>query len=129
MEGSKELLKSYGFQEGDFEGSSFEMNDPQIIFMSFAILEMERRKAEDNSYASFLINSCVQNVYASELWDCAKRAIGMDVAIEIYRHRELSSFAGRKRLIKTFTKIGARYLGWVGVGIATYDFIDCMWVE
>lgn len=75
MEVSKELLKSYGFKEGDFEGSSFDINDPQVIFMSFAILEMERQKSENNSYSSFFVKSCVQNAYASEFRDWAKKLL------------------------------------------------------
>jgi len=127
LESSKNLLYSFEFKDQDFEDMPFDINDPQIIYMSFAILEIERISNKNKSFGNILIETCIQNAYASDFWDCAKQAVGISVAIEVYRNAELSTFAGRRRLIKTFTKVGARYLGWAGAAIATYDFIDCMW--
>ncbi|MFD2531788.1 hypothetical protein [Gracilimonas halophila] len=105
------------------------MDDPRTIYMAMAIVKIERSSSQNESFSSILSNMCAQNAYASDFWGCAKRAIGLDVAIEVFRNHSLSSFAGRRMLIKMFTKVGARYLGWIGVGIATYDFIDCMYVQ
>lgn len=128
FEGSRSLLRSYGFTEADFEGTAFGMDDPRIIYISFAILKIERLQTPEQSLSEIFIGICSEPAFASQFWDCAKRAIGIDVAIEVFRNSQMATIGGRKLLIKTFTKVGARYLGWIGVGIATYDFIDCMWM-
>ncbi|WP_018127103.1 hypothetical protein [Balneola vulgaris] len=126
---SIELLHTYGFTDKDFEDENFKINDPRIIYMAFTIVEMENYLKSNQSFGSVFSSLCATDAYASEFWDCAKRAIGIEIAIELLRHRSMATISGRKLLIKTFTKIGARYLGWIGVGIATYDFVDCMFFD
>lgn len=123
------LLEAYGFTDDIFEGTGMSKDDPQALYVVFAILKVEELQRDETSFSNILLNTCTETAYASKLWDCVKVAIGMDIGIEIFRRSKLQTISGKKMLIKMFTKIGARYLGYVGVAIATYDFIDCMWLS
>lgn len=123
------LLEAYGFTEEVFEGTGMNKEDPHALYVVFAILKVEELQRAEVSFSNILLNSCTDTAYASKFWDCVKVAIGMDIGIEIFRRSKLQTISGKKMLIKMFTKIGARYLGYVGVAIATYDFIDCMWLS
>lgn len=129
IKSGQELLDAYGFTDADFKGTGMSKDDPHALYLAFAVLKVAELQQEEVSFANILMNSCAEPAYASKLWDCLVVAVGMEIGIEIFRRTELQTIAGRKKLIKLFTKLGARYLGYVGVAISTYHFIDCMWLS
>lgn len=129
IKSGQELLDAYGFTDEDFKGTGMSKDDPHALYLAFAVLKVEELQQADVSFANILMNSCVEPAYASELWDCLVVAVGLEIGIEIFRRTELRTYAGRKMLIKMFTKLGARYLGYIGVAVSTYHFVDCMWLS
>ena len=130
---SQDLLEAYGFTPEAFEGSGFTMDSPEVVYMALAIAGANVESGE--SFGSAFMNACTTSAYAQEVpsldrtWGCLKRAAMIELPIEIYRNAELSSFAGRKRMIKTFGKLLSRYMGPIGVAITLADFSICMFAE
>jgi len=54
--------------------------------------------------------------------DCAMDALGIPAGLIVGSAKNL----GRKALLKAARKLATRMLGWVGAGIAVYEFGDCM---
>ena len=124
---SQDLLKAYGFTPEDFEGTGFTMDSPEIVHMALGIAGAN----QDESFASAFINACTTSAYAQDLsvskaWDCAKRAMMIEISIEVFRNHNLSSISGKKLLIRTFGKLATRYMGPIGAAIPVADFSVCM---
>ncbi|HYJ37523.1 MAG TPA: hypothetical protein VEV87_02860, partial [Chitinophagaceae bacterium] len=62
------------------------------------------------------------NAQNPSIFDCAMDALGIPAGLLIGSAKELS----RTALIKAAKKLATRTLGWIGVGIAIYEFGDCM---
>ncbi|MDZ7773748.1 MAG: hypothetical protein U5K31_13560 [Balneolaceae bacterium] len=129
LESGREVLDAYGFTDEVFLETGMSKDDPQALYVVFAILKNEEIQQSEISFLNIFLNSCTEVAYASKFWDCAWKAAGFEFGMEYFRLKEMNTIEGKKRLIKMFTKIGARYLGYVGVAIATYTFIDCMWLS
>jgi len=54
--------------------------------------------------------------------DCAIDALGIPAGLIVGSAKDMS----RKALIKAAKKLASRTLGWIGLGIAIYEFGDCM---
>ena len=59
---------------------------------------------------------------APSILDCAMDALGIPAALIVESAKSLS----RAALIKAATKLASRTLGWISLGIAIYEFGDCM---
>lgn len=81
-DGSKDLLKNYGFEKEYFEGESYDIDDPRIIYLAFTIMKIEQLKHQENSFSEILINMCVETAYAGPIWDCIKRAAGIEFTLK-----------------------------------------------
>ena len=62
------------------------------------------------------------NAQNPSVFDCAMDALGIPAGLLIGSAKDLSKAA----LIKAARKLATRFIGWVGVGIAIYEFGDCM---
>ena len=56
------------------------------------------------------------------IFDCAMDALGIPAALIVGSAKSIS----RAALIKAATKLASRTLGWISLGIAIYEFGDCM---
>jgi hypothetical protein len=62
------------------------------------------------------------NAQNPSVFDCAMDALGIPAGLLIGSAKDLSKAA----LIKAARKLATRFIGWIGVGIAIYEFGDCM---
>ena len=69
----------------------------------------------------------------ADAWGCFKRASGIAGIASIFRNglRQTILVHGKRYVINIMSKALGRTLGWIGVGIAIYDFGRCMdwWVS
>ena len=128
---SQDLLEAYGFTPEAFEGSGFTMDSPEVVYMAIAIAGAHVESGE--SFGSAFMNACTTSAYAQDeqstlqkSWGCVKRAMGIEIGIEIFRNKGLESFKNRRLMIRTFGKAISKYMGPIGVAITVADFSICM---
>jgi hypothetical protein len=61
---------------------------------------------------------------SSQVFDCAMQALGINVVFELMG-KGIEKM-GKAAVRKLLTKVAVKYLSWVGVAIAVYEFGDCM---
>ena len=121
VKGTIELLKSYEIKNADITNNFSNAEDPRIALVGLAILESQSK--QQNTIASFSFdNFFIESAYAQgDLGHCAGRAVGIHAFSEIMAGR-----VGRSAVLGAFRKLASRTLGWIGLGLAVYDFGDCM---
>ncbi|APY08758.1 hypothetical protein BWZ20_10775 [Winogradskyella sp. J14-2] len=62
--------------------------------------------------------------HKSEVFDCAMQALGITALGELISNGVNGMSGGAAR--KFLKRVLVRYMGWVGAGIAVYEFGDCM---
>ena len=132
LKDSKKLLLEYGITNDFLKEEFGDENHPGIIELSILFLRVEKSKSKTHhiNYASFdfitpFLSSMSTN--SEEDWyDCLLRSVGIDAVIDIVNGKVIGSAAVKSLLKKSIRKIASRSLGWVGAGIAVYEFGDCM---
>lgn len=124
---SNVVIASYGITQQDLIEEWGVNYDPElIIHLGIAIAAYEELDSENGIVMTRNSIFLITPIYAkSELYQCIKEAIGFEGVIEVLRTRALSTYAGKKLLIKAIGKFATRSLGWVGAAWAVADFIDC----
>lgn len=123
---STSVIAAYGITNQDLEDEWGSNYSPELVIkLALSISAYEELDAENNMAkvrsSLFLANP----VYAGELYDCVKTALGIEALYELWHVRALSTYAGKKLMIQAIGKVATRYLGWVGAAWAVADFVDC----
>jgi hypothetical protein len=133
---SLSLLKSYGLTEAEINTNLNGITEEKLIEVAYSIIEIEK-KAENGielydpvDNISFLtgelhtVSNGIQIHLQSDVGTCLLHAVGFGAAYELMRNgiTKMSKSAVKRLLIKIATK----YLSWVGIAIAVYEFGDCM---
>lgn len=132
------LIKSYGVTEEEIIAELGSMDSAQIVLTAEAILHEEDLirtgktlsffEQEDyhlTAMSLFGINSA--NAQTDTFGGCLADAIGITAAFEVIEQGVMG--LGKKGVLKLLRKVGGKYLGFIGVALAAYDFADCMgWI-
>jgi hypothetical protein len=127
------LLKSYGLTESEISLDLGGITEDKLVEVAYSIIDIEEQANKgieivdpvDNISlltGEFVTRSGIQP--QSAVFDCAMQALGISVVFELMGKgiERMSKAAVRKLL----TKVATKYLSWVGVAIAVYEFGDCM---
>ncbi len=130
------LLKSYGLTEAEINADLGGITEDKLVDVALSICNIEE-KASNNielvdpvDNVSFLTGKKIlaNNDFAiqtqSQLFDCAMAAIGVTAVFELM-DKGIERM-GKAAVRKLLTKVATKYLSWVGVAIAVYEFGDCM---
>lgn len=120
------VLNSYGLLE-DYYYETGSTDSPNIILAGFLIYASEKSLEEELIVAFSEI--FIQNTYARAIWvDCLLEASGIAGLADMF-NMGIKTFIksyGVKGAAKILGKAAGRTIGWVGAGIAVFDFLDCM---
>ncbi|MDR1582809.1 MAG: hypothetical protein LBS55_06055 [Prevotellaceae bacterium] len=133
---SLSLLKSYGLTEAEINADLNGITEEKLIEVAYSILDIEEQAKkgiqlyDPSDNISFLTGEQlpatdgIQIRPQSDVGTCLLHAIGFAGAYELMRNgiTRMSKGAVKKLLIK----VASRYLSWVGLAIAVYEFGDCM---
>ncbi len=125
---SRTVIAAYGITEQDLIDEWGANYDPELVVE--LALSIAAYEALDHEYGLASIRQALFLItpsYANRLYDCVKTALGIEALFELWRERALSTYAGKKMLIKAIGKVATRSLGWVGAAWAVADFVDCYW--
>ncbi|MBL87605.1 MAG: hypothetical protein CMO82_13215 [Winogradskyella sp.] len=136
LSASIDLIKSYGITESEIISVFGSLDHPSIIVAGMGILRIESAANDgielvDSNGISLLTGeiydpSKMLNIATqkSEVFDCAMQALGITALGELISNgvNGMSKGAARKFMKRVFV----RYMGWIGAGIAVYEFGDCM---
>lgn len=119
INGGTELLLAYGLSRSELEESFGDLRDPGIAIAAISILTAEINR---NNMAVNHPNFFIFSGYAQDEWyDCLLRSVGIDAVIELFNKKVTKTIA-----LKVVRKVASRTVGWVGAGIAVYEFGRCM---
>ncbi len=126
IEISKAFLKEYENLNDQELNKAFEgLNEEDFIFTSLIIWGSHREK---NMVKTIRLKSGA--IEGDGDWDgervlhCIAAALGLNIIDDLISNTAaLMTVQGTTQLLKT---LGKRYLGWIGVGIAVYEFGNCM---
>lgn len=98
------------------------MTDDEIAGMAYYVGVLESYKNDAT------LNSEMQMKYTKdELIDCLSFAIGFSAISSIYRYLDgTASLMTAKTAFQIGRGLIGRTLGWVGLAIVTYDYVDCL---
>lgn len=129
------LIKAYGITESEIVGEFGSLDSGKIVLSAEAILQSEHIidqgykltifENDDFKYtsiATFFINSSYAQ--SDTFGGCLADAIGITAAFEVIEHGIAG--LGKKGVLKLIRQVGGKYLGFVGMGLAIYDFAVCM---
>lgn len=130
LETSIEYLKSFGVTETDLTDIFGSLDDPKIVISALLTLRIDDQGAagihlvDYESNYNYLMGDYMENVeYGNpSIFDCAMDALGVPAALIIGSAQGTSTAA----ILKAARKLATRTLGWIGAGIAVYEFGDCM---
>lgn len=137
LNSSISVLNSFGITNDDIIQEFGSLNEADIITTALAATRIEEQSLlgnhivdletgynySTNSYVD--LNSLDSNLADSSgntIVDCAIDALGIPAGLIIGSAQSTSTAA----LLKAAKKLAKRMLGWVGAGIAIYEFGDCM---
>lgn len=131
---SKEFLLQYGITNDLLKEEFGDENHPAIIELSILFLRAEKLKSKNKQVitASFDFISPIFYSFSGnsevdlDWYDCLIRAFGIDAVIEIVNSNVVNSTMAKSLLKNSIRKIASRTLGWIGAGIAVYEYGDCM---
>lgn len=129
------LLNSFGVTNQDIIEVFGSLDNPNIILTALAAIRIEEQSQlgyhvvdfetgynySTDSYVSLNDMNITAN-RANSVVDCAMDALGIPAGLIVGSAKN----TGRKALLKAARKLATRMLGWVGAGIAVYEFGDCM---
>ncbi|PZX59449.1 hypothetical protein [Hydrotalea sandarakina] len=123
---SLSVISAYGITEQDMvEEWGYNYDQELVVELALSIAAYEALDHEHGlaqvKQSLFLFNTA----YAGDFYNCVKTALGIEALFELWRVRALSTYAGKKMLLKAIGKVATRSLGWVGAAWAVADFIDC----
>lgn len=130
------LIKSYGITESEIISEFGSLDHPSIILAGMGILRIETAANEgielvDTDGVSLLTGEMYNSsktlniaTQKSEVFDCAMQALGITALGELISNGVNGMSGGAAR--KFLKRVLVRYMGWVGAGIAVYEFGDCM---
>jgi hypothetical protein len=118
INGSKDLLEVYNITDADIQAELGNTNDPRIAIVALAVLQAETNSNEVTMNFASLFGT---SAYAQSAWECAGQALGFYAIAEIFAGQVSNS-----AILGAFRKVAARTLGWIGLGLAVYEFGDCM---
>ena len=129
-----ELLRSYGLTDQEIINEFGSLTSPDISRAALAISQFESLAndgytIEGFDHTDFVFSSLfVSQAFASDVYDCALQAAGVKVLVELAEAGlgEGVKKLGKKGVQKLVRKVASRTLGWVGAGVAAYEFGDCM---
>jgi hypothetical protein len=130
------LLKSYGLTEAEINTNLGGITEEKLIDVAYSIIDIEEQASRGIELVDpvdgvslltgeFHVSDIAQAIRpSSQVFDCAMQALGISVVFELMEKgiEKMGKAAVRKLLAKVATK----YLSWVGVAIAVYEFGDCM---
>ena len=119
---SYSLLIDFGFTHDELLKESDNFHSPDIVYMAF--LTSGFINVKDQGVSGF--KAAYTNEDSNDWYDCLLRSVGIDAVIEIVNSKTLGSAAAKRLIKKAVRKVASRALGWIGVGIAVYEFGDCM---
>lgn len=129
-----DLLISYGISENEIIAEFGSLNSPDISRAALAVSQLENLANDGYVIQGFdesdfvLAGIFIPEAHASEIYDCALQAAGVKVLMELASEGLVAGAKklGKKGALKLVKKVAARSLGWVGAGVAAYEFGDCM---
>lgn len=124
VQGAKELLQQYGINEIDLAEKFGTSDDPRTAILGLMTLRIEQLSIRDNQMIS-IGNILFTPLYAQsnlEIVDCALSALGLPAGLVLGTAKNL----GTKAILKAASKLAGRAVGWVGLGIAAYQFYRCI---
>ena len=127
---SKVVISAYGISEEDLTsewGIDYDAEAIIKLSLSIAAYEAENKEIEAVSIKNSIFLSTSAYAKQRGMYDCLKDALGIEGVYEVLRQRALSTYAGKKMLIKAVGKVATRSLGWVGAALAVGDFVNCYW--
>ncbi|NCP53328.1 MAG: hypothetical protein GW817_13880 [Flavobacteriales bacterium] len=132
LDNSIALLNSFGVTNQDIIEEFGSLENPDIITTALASSRIEEQSqlgyyvVDFETGYNYSTDSYVDlkgmNNTANSVVDCAMDALGIPAGLIVGSAKNL----GRKALLKAARKLATRMLGWVGAGIAVYEFGDCM---
>lgn len=130
LETSIEYLNSFGVTETDLTGIFGSLNDPNIVITALATLRIDDQGTAgihlvdyESDYNYLTGDYMVSAEYGDPtVFDCAMDALGIPAALILGTANGTSAAA----ILKAARKLATRTLGWIGAGIAVYEFGDCM---
>lgn len=132
---SLSLFQAYGVSPSQLKRELGTL-DPALVVLTAEIIyhtELTSRNGVsiniiEGSQSSFSLLAFlgIQSGFAQSdtIGGCLADAIGITAAFEVVEQGIAG--LGKKGVLKLVRKIGGKYLGLVGVGLAAYDFADCM---
>ncbi|NGP88484.1 hypothetical protein [Fodinibius halophilus] len=103
-----------------FKNGISDLNKKQTMLLGLVSLIHNELKKNNNS----LKNKTISNVDGDKVVSCASAALGVQsVKTIISGTAELMTAKTAVKIVKT---VGKRYLGYVGVAIAVYEFTNCI---
>jgi hypothetical protein len=123
---SLSVISAYGITEQDMvEEWGYNYDQELVVELALSIAAYEALDHEHGlaqvKQSLFVFNTA----YAGDFYNCVNTALGIEAPFELWRVRALSTYAGKKMLLKAIGKVATRCLGWVGAVWAVADFIDC----
>lgn len=131
LKDSKKLLLEYGIDDILLTEVIGDNDSPEVIELALLFSRAEHINSRKVTYTcSFnIIPMSYINLSGdseSDWYDCLLRAAGIDAVLEIVNGGLMNSAVSKALLKKAIRKAATRTLGWVGAGIAVYEFGDCM---
>ncbi len=130
----RKLLHTYGLTDQEIAAEFGSVNAPGIILAGIILLNAERGERYETAFhfgelfGSWAYAQVGPTNEISEVkpdWvQCMIQAVGVDAIIEFAKGNVTKAIAK-----KAIRKIASRALGWVGVGLALYEYSNCMgWI-
>ena len=128
MTSSTNLLKTYGISEDFLEQELGRADDPRMVLIGLWLAEAEQgsllaQQTVHTQRADFAFFFQENSLSADkpDWMECMIVAVGVDAIIEFFKGNVTEAIAK-----KAIRKIASRTLGWVGVGLALYEYGSCM---
>ena len=129
------LLKSYGITDQEIIAEFGSLDSAMVVLAAEAVVQAENLiddgitltffEPEDYSLAALAVFGINKSYAQTDTFGgCLADAIGITAAFEILEKGVAG--LGKKGVLKLIKKIGGKYLGYIGVALAAYDFADCM---
>lgn len=127
---SLDLIHSYGVTDQEIIQEFGSLHPSKIALAALAITEAENiidqgymiPELEFEDYQTAKLGPM-----SDTIGGCIADAIGIAAAFEVIESGVMG--LGKKGVLKIIRKVGGKYLGPIGIGLAVWDFADCMgWV-
>ena len=120
LDASLDLIHSYGITDNEIINITGTIDSPIVVLVAMAILESQIGNDMAFDFNSIFINQVYANM-EDDIGHCFLEAVGIYGLVEMF-----AGHVSQAAILGAFRKVAGRTLGWIGLGIAVYEFGDCM---